>query len=118
MPVQGQAVNGELGVGAVTGGSAAYLAVPTPVAGNLTFTSLSLGDKFSCGIAAGRAHCWVRGAGHCSLHSAAAVHVTSTLLPTAPAKLFLCFLSCPVLAGQRRVGAAGHRQQCQLTRAS
>ena len=64
--LQGQALNGELGVGAVNG---TYLAAPTPVASNLTFTSLSLGDKFSCGIAGSRAHCWVgHGDGCCSMH--------------------------------------------------
>ena len=54
--MQGQAVNGELGVGDV---NSTYLAVPTAVAGNLSFSDISLGEKFTCGIAGSKAFCWV-----------------------------------------------------------
>ena len=61
--LQGQAVNGELGVGDV---NSTYLATPAPVAGNLTFTGLALGEKFTCGVADSKAYCWVstNGLGH------------------------------------------------------
>ena len=60
LPVQGQALNGELGVGDV---KATYLAVPTVVTGNLSFSDISLGEKFTCGIADGKSFCWVRSDG-------------------------------------------------------
>jgi len=54
--VQGQALNGELGVGDT---NSTYLAVPTAVTGNLSFSDISLGEKFTCGIAGSKAFCWV-----------------------------------------------------------
>ncbi len=59
-PLQGQALNGELGVGDT---NSTYLAVPTSVAGNLSFSDISLGEKFTCGIAGSKAFCWVSGDG-------------------------------------------------------
>ena len=106
LPVQGQALDGELGVGAVNG---SYLAVPTPVAGNLTFTSLSLGDKFSCGIADGRAQCWVRGAGHCSN-----APCKQACWSAAVRKLLLCFPTCLVQACQPTCNQQAMRRPKQL----
>ncbi|KAI7838582.1 hypothetical protein COHA_007653 [Chlorella ohadii] len=54
----GQALNGELGVGDT---NSTYLAVPTSVAGNLSFSDISLGEKFTCGIAGSKAFCWGSG---------------------------------------------------------
>ncbi len=72
-PVQGQALNGELGVGDT---NSTYLAVPTAVAGNFSFTDISLGEKFACGIASSKAFCWVSCAGISSLFSVAVQYVT------------------------------------------
>ena len=56
---------GELGVGTTTGpescNGAPCSTVPVPVAGGLTFTSLTEGDSHTCGLtASGFAYCWGR----------------------------------------------------------
>lgn len=53
----GSNTNGELGTGALS----QYSAVPATVAGGVRFTSLSAGDRFTCGVAVdGAAWCWGR----------------------------------------------------------
>ena len=55
---------GQLGIGAFGGSLWEHRQTPTPVAGNLQFTALSLGVDWTCGLTiGGDAYCWGGGSG-------------------------------------------------------
>jgi Bacterial Ig-like domain (group 2)/Regulator of chromosome condensation (RCC1) repeat len=72
--------NGQLGVGDSTGRN-----VPTPVAGNLSFAQLSVGEYHTCGLTtAGDAYCWGANATVSGYNSLGALGVGDTLNRYAP----------------------------------
>lgn len=72
--------NGQLGVGDLTDRN-----VPTPVAGNLSFAQLSIGEYHTCGLTtAGDAYCWGANATVSGYNSLGALGVGDTLNRYAP----------------------------------